>query len=384
MHILLLPSWYKTPENPGSGIFFFEQANALSLLGHQVSIVYYENRGLRHFSFNKLRNNHFQIVENKNHNVLEFCMKGWNPLAQIKLGRILWKYLLYKTILNYIKKYGIPDIIHLHSIFWAGSVAQRISKEKGIPYFITEHSSLWYSPKIYKYKKEITPILTNATKIFAVSSSLKKYMNIIIPNIDIIIIFNFINIDYFFSTQKNSLKKNNFTFFSLGNLIETKGFDILLKAFSLAFSERENIKLRIGGIGKLENKLKELSHSLNIDNQVTFLGFLTKKEVCKEMNNSNAFILLSKFETFGIVYAEAMACGKPVIATKCGGPEDFITSECGYLINSENVNEAAKAMISIEQNINHFNKEKIRDYVEEKLSSSKLAKKLELYYANKI
>jgi len=382
MHILILPSWYRTPEIPNSGIFFFEQAVALASHGHQVSLVYYENRSIKKISLSKLSQNHFQIVEELNKGVLEFSMKGWNPLAQTKIGRYLWEILLYKTVLKYIAKHGKPDLIHVHSIFWSGNIARKIKQKKNIPYFVTEHSSFWNSPFIFKYRKYSKHILEEANRVFAVSYHLSKRMTSVVNSLKIEIVPNFLDVDFYSSFEGKTMSTDKFVFFSLGNLITGKGFDILLRAFSREFKAKKDIELRIGGIGILELDLKKMACDLGIESQVIFLGLLNKEAVRNEMVNSDAFILLSRGETFGMVYAEAMACGKPVIATRCGGPEDFVTPECGYLVNDEN--EAVFAMAELIQNRNKFDSNKIKKYANHKFSANKLVLKLEHYYAENL
>ena len=68
-------------------------------------------------------------------------------------------------------------------------------------------------------------------------------------------------------------------------------------------------------------------------------------EVSSILAHADIFVLASRKETFGIVYVEAMAKGLPVIATKCGGPEEFVNKENGILVPVDNVEELSKAML---------------------------------------
>ena len=70
--------------------------------------------------------------------------------------------------------------------------------------------------------------------------------------------------------------------------------------------------------------LKNLIIELGIEKCVEFTGKLSREEMLPKLSYSNVFVLPSNSETFGVVYIEAMALGLPVIATKCGGPEDFL------------------------------------------------------------
>ena len=74
------------------------------------------------------------------------------------------------------------------------------------------------------------------------------------------------------------------------------------------------------------------------------------------MMECDSFILASRFETFGIVYIEAMNYGKPVIATKTGGPDTFLNEKCGILVENENIEEIKKAMIKMKDTYDEYDK----------------------------
>ena len=99
---------------------------------------------------------------------------------------------------------------------------------------------------------------------------------------------------------------------AVGRLSKEKGFEYLLKAFSL-LKERSNARLVILGEGKEEANLKKLRKELGIDKQVLFLGF--KDNPYKYMKRSTIYVLSSLYEAFPMVLLEAMACGIPVIST---------------------------------------------------------------------
>jgi len=133
---------------------------------------------------------------------------------------------------------------------------------------------------------------------------------------------------------------------SVGRLSKEKGFEYLLKAFSL-LKERSNARLVILGEGKEEANLKKLSKELGIDKQVLFLGF--KDNPYKYMKRSTIFVFPSLYESFGIAMVEAMACGIPVIATKSyEGIEDIIEHEKnGLLIPVADENSLAESMFRL-------------------------------------
>ena len=98
------------------------------------------------------------------------------------------------------------------------------------------------------------------------------------------------------------------------------------------------------------------------------------------MQKCDIFVLSSKIETFGVVLIEAMACGKPVVATKCGGPESIVVNtELGELV--ENSEDAfVQGLETVINGIERYDNEKIRDYVVANFSPEVLADKLTEIY----
>lgn len=138
---------------------------------------------------------------------------------------------------------------------------------------------------------------------------------------------------------------------SVSSLIKTKGIDINLKAISELVKKYPDIKYYIIGSGEEEGYLKRLTEELKIENNVVFLGRLPHREVMKYMSKVSVFVLPSWVEGFGIVYIEAMAHSKPVIAVRGEGIEDVITDgENGFLVGSKNVDDVVKVLSFILDN----------------------------------
>ena len=138
-------------------------------------------------------------------------------------------------------------------------------------------------------------------------------------------------------------------FISAASINYGKGFDILIRAYAEVIQTRPDIHLTIMGDGPELNAIRSLAAELKLDEgdsagMVTFTGPFVRSEFAEALNHSDVFVLASRSETFGIVYAEALAAGVPVIATKCGGPEDFIDETNGILIPVEDVEALATAM----------------------------------------
>lgn len=142
------------------------------------------------------------------------------------------------------------------------------------------------------------------------------------------------------------------------------------------------MRLKIGGDGPLRKQLESKAKDLEIERQVIFTGLLSREKVLREMKNCDVFVLSSTFETFGVVLIEALACGKPVVATKCGGPEDIVNSTNGYLVPKKNVRALGNAMEDICLNIDKFDPYQIRKDCLLRFGEDTFVARLKSIYAN--
>ena len=374
MHVMFIPSWYHNKRNPVHGSFFKEQAIALKERGIKITIAYNEIWPLTlAFKVKEKIGLNYSVEEGlKTYRYKNFNYLPKNPMMFKVFNRRLEK--LYKEV---VKKEGKVDLIHCQSSFWAGISANYISKKYNIPLIITEHSSLEKAIYIKEsYKPLIKESYLEADELIAVGNGLKKEISKFCGRKDIKVIHNLIPIENFYISKN---KNKNFTFFSLAFLEGEKGMDTLIRSYAKYLKET-NSKLLIGGDGSQKDFLIKLCEELEIKNQVEFLGALSRKEVSHYMSICDSFVLASRYETFGVVYIEALASGKPIIGTYNGGAEDIINSKNGLIVKVDDVDELGNAMKYIMENSNFYNAEDIRIDCIEKFSKEKITNEiLEIY-----
>lgn len=372
MHVMFIPSWYDNNRNKVHGSFFREQANKLQENGVKVTVAYNEiwpltlmgkikeksclsfkvEKGLRTYRY-------------KNYN---FIPK--NPLMFKVFDKRMEK--LYKEI---TKREGKIDIIHAQSSLWGGISASYVAKKYNIPLVITEHSSVERGVYVKKsYYKRIIESYKSSNKVIAVGNGLKKEIEKLSGRNDIEVIGNLVDLSLF-DIRDIKRESNEFIFFSVAFLEGEKGFDTLIKAFAEKYKNK-NAKLVVGGDGSQMEWLKGIAKSENVEDQVVFTGALSREEVANWMNKCNAFVLPSRYETFGVVYIEALASGKPVIGTFNGGAEDIVTKEVGILVEIDNVKALSEAMEYIEQNHKKYEPRALRKYCTEKFSANVIINKI--------
>ena len=379
MHILIIPSWYPTKNNSLSGIFFKEQAEALSKEKNmQVGCITINESSPRYiFNDNKCFDFFNQNINGVDTISLLYPisnrMKRLRELVRLNVFKILFK--------KYIHNYGKPDLIHLHS-FMHGNMAIWLKNEFKIPYVVTEHSS-GFAREIYNKSelKYAENIFLNSSYNLSVSGEfanlLKKKFNILfdyVPN----------SIDTSFFTLKNSLQSTKkFNFVNIAFLNENKNQKLLIKAFDKAFKENLDVNLTIIGDGPEYLSLSNLIKNLKLENQVKLYGRANRDEIRNLLHDSDAFVLSSKYETFGVVLIEAMSCGLPVVSTKCGGPESIVTSEeLGVLVQNDDIDALMNGMMKIYHG--SYDKDIIRQHIVDEFSSYSISKKLIKIYGDLI
>ena len=355
MHIMFIPSWYSNVRNKVHGSFFKEQALELQKAGVEVTVAYnevwpltmlgkiHEEKGLKYNVEDGLKTYRY-----KNYNYIPK-----NPLMFKVFNKRMEK--LYKEI---VKKEGAIDIIHAQSSLWGGISAAYIAEKYNIPLVITEHSSVERGPYVKKsYIPFICDSYKKAQKVITVGNGLKNEIESLSGRQDIEVIGNLVDLSKF--TIKKRIKNEKFIFFSLAFLEGEKGFDTLIKSFAKKFKDKEAV-LYIGGDGSQRSWLEALIVENGVKDQIIFLGALSRDDVSKWMNKCDCFVLPSRYETFGVVYIEALASGRPVIGALNGGAEDIINNLNGYLIPIDDIDILAEKMIEVYDNIESYDEEEIR------------------------
>lgn len=371
MKVFVISRGVPSEKYPLYGIFEFDQARALAESGVDTSMLVIDFRS----NVYKRKYGLFSY-ERDGVKVFELSL----PLGVYRRALPILQSLLLFLYKKAVKKVGKPDVIHAH-FYSIAAIASVIKRKKKIPFLITEHSS-----KLNKETNLISALdkrlaikaYSNADSIIAVSKSLSLNLK---NNFgcDSVVINNIVDTRNFKYVEHTN--NQGFVFLSVGNLIPLKGFDILIKAFHKAFANEKDVFLHIAGDGPERDNLQNIINQYGIDNKVKLLGQKTRPELYDLMKKASAFVLASRSETFGLVYIEAMLSGLPVIATSCGGPEEFVNDDNGILISVDDIDSLAEALIIMRQNISKYNREKISRECNERFSPQSIANEIVRRYS---
>ena len=258
------------------------------------------------------------------------------------------------------------DLIHSHKLTFEGFLGYRLAKKFNKKLFISlRQTDFW----VLKYRKDLLRlcrnILTYSSTVFYIAPYMKNslinlfgaayYKNVLEHKL--IYLPNILNLSRF-QLELSLEHKNLLTIVWLNKkAIERKNLYRLFLAIKKL--NDKNIILDIIGQGDYAEQVKRWVKDLGIESQINFLGFINNEEISKYLNRSKAFVLPSHSETFGVVYAEALLCGAPILYTKDTG-FDGIFEGVGVAVNSHSVDSIANGIKDIIEK-NEFYRANIRE-----------------------
>jgi glycosyltransferase involved in cell wall biosynthesis len=353
MHVLVIPSGYPSAENPVRGIFYRDQVCALARAGARVGVAYPDLRSLRTFKPTALVANHFQVETALNEQMITITWNGWN----IPPGRLLLKRLFVQQTSHlveiYLSRYGRPDVLHAHGAVWGGVAASTVAARHAIPYVITEHSSAVGRGLLSsRSARDVAQCYADAAAILTVSHKLGHDMGQYLKGRRYTVVPNVVD-TAFFTPPPIPRQSRSWTLLAVASLLPSKGVSTLILAFA-KYLRGPNVMLRIGGEGPERKSLECLAQKLGVGDRVQFLGRLTREQVRTAMWQANAFVIASRYETFGVVAIEALATGLPVVATRCGGTPELLPPETTVLANPDDVESLGRAMLQVLESRRRF------------------------------
>ena len=174
-------------------------------------------------------------------------------------------------------------------------------------------------------------------------------MKLGVPANHVQVIYNAVNVKEFMPTPSRIEEiQNRFRVLFIGRLATEKGIDDLLYAIQESKHQIPNLTLTIVGEGDQHKNLIDLTKKLELDQQVTFVGF--RKDIPDIVKQCDVLVLPStRRETFGIVMIEALATVKPVIATTTGGLTEIV-DRYGWLVPPHRPSAIAEALVDVYHN----------------------------------
>ncbi|HEU5165420.1 MAG TPA: glycosyltransferase family 4 protein [Chitinophagaceae bacterium] len=375
-HILYLPSWFPTRRNPYPGDFIKRHAESASLF-NRITIFY--------TAIDETIKEPELVEERINENLFVYIY--YYPSLKGILSPVIngvKRFSALRKMYNKIFADSSPDLVHVHVAFPAGLFALYLKKRKGLEYIISEHDGI-YMPGYDNYhvpgqfeKKMVPVIYSNAKKIHAVSKSLSDaLLDIKLTDTKPIVIPNVVNTDVFKYHEKE--RGNKFGFIHISSLINQKNPEGMLQALSLVKKERNDFVLKI--LGPAKDKFKKMVKDLSLEKEVIFMGEIPYADVAKQINNSDAMVHFTRYETFGCVIAESLCCGVPIIVSDLDVTRELVTDGIsGLLVAESNVQDLVQKILYFMKNRFQINSKQVAEDNQQKFNYQRIGKMFDDMY----
>ena len=373
MKILFLPAWYPEKDKTVGGIFIREHARAVSCY-NEVVVLYIEkvppdvSPGLIGLTS--------ELVED-GIRTIRVCYRGI-PLPAFICPRHIIS--VYRGLARLIRDGWPPDIIHAH-VYSAGFSAILMKMIFNIPVVLSEHLSDFIKNTLKPaaiIKARLA--LNQANIVLPVSSHLTEAIKRYHMGRRFRVIPNAVNTELFYPPADGEEPGKKKILF-VGLLKPVKRIDSLLAAISILTRKRRDFVLDVVGDGPGRREYEKMTGSLGLEKFVRFHGLKTKEDVARIMRGSSFLVHPSLVETFGVTSIEAMACGKPVVATDLPVFREKINKARGILVPGGDDAALAEAIDTMLDRYQYYDPGEITEYARRNYSYKIIGSKLnEIYH----
>ena len=265
--------------------------------------------------------------------------------GKIAFARFVWNY--FRAARRAAKQFR-PDIIHAHWWLPGGLVGALVSKLTHTPLVLTTHGTDVEQLRKTRWAKPLARFAFGQARVTTCGSNYLRARLIELDAADakrVQVIPMPVNPLFVNAKPQRKIQNSKFEILTVARLTKQKNIDVLIEALSILRARGVDAHLQIVGDGDQRDVLQNKTRDLRLDACVAFLGARAQTELPDLYARCDAFVLPSVREGMGLVLAEALLCGAPVIATNSGGVTDIVMeNETGLLFPERDVNALADAL----------------------------------------
>jgi glycosyltransferase involved in cell wall biosynthesis/SAM-dependent methyltransferase len=393
--VLVLSHMFPHPDQPSSGPFVHEQVKALrEEVGVDARVLV--GRPFWMNSRRPLRLWRSEQCYRRFHKMCDWWDLNGVPVRYVPY-RILPPWGIHGWLYTQAMMRGIKqlfaefpfDLIHAHTGYLDGSAGRAIARQFRRPMIVTEHTgpfTILMNDKLVQ--RSTLRSLDQSKKVIAVScaqrDAVRSHWD---RGVDgrVMVVPNMVDTELFHPPFQWKPDPAAPRILFVGYFVPIKGLPVLLDAFKLIRKELPGATLTLAGGGENATQEEELKRDLErhgLDQHVRVLGHQPREEIARLMREEcDMLVLSSHSETFGCVVIEALASGKPVVSTRCGGPEDVLTEEwLGRLCPPGKADELAAAILDVAKRIREFDPAYIREAAELRFGHRSVALRIREVY----
>jgi glycosyltransferase involved in cell wall biosynthesis len=279
------------------------------------------------------------------------------------------------------------QLIHAHFVYPDGVAAARLARRFRVPLVITEHAA-WrpWLDNFPRVRRQALRTFEQCAFLMTVSRAHRDSIAHFTGDSPKLRVIPNVVDDGVFGLAPGGAGWVQRRILFVGQMRHVKGVDVLLRALRVLRERDRDVQLAIAGESLYEGwrrdqeAFRRLVVDLQLNDRVHFLGGKEPAEVAREMQRSALLVLPSRRESFGVVLAEALACGVPVVATRCGGPEDIVTDEVGVLVPPEDPEAIARGIEKVLDQRQSYDPIHLHRYSVERFGSAAVGGQLVLVY----
>jgi glycosyltransferase involved in cell wall biosynthesis len=242
------------------------------------------------------------------------------------------------------------DLIHVMTPDPSAMVMIQAGHDAGIPVIYQELGIPYHPPDFESYYEQFTSVLPLCAEIAALSPRLIEHCREKLPAPGPLSILPIMSDEFVNGRKPHHPAPGKITFGFAARMEELKGPMVLMEAFAVAHQQCENICLNIAGDGSQRQKIAARAKALDVASRYRYHGVYTHPEECRAfMESLDVFVMPSFTEGTPNSIVEAMACGKPIIASEVGGIPDMIGGGSGILVPPGDMRALAEAMLRLAQ-----------------------------------
>ena len=243
------------------------------------------------------------------------------------------------------------DLIHVMTPDPSAMVMIKAAHDVGIPVIYQELGIPYHPPDFEVYYEQFTSVLPLCSEVVALSPKLIEHCREKLPAPGALSILPIMSDEFVNGRKPHQPAPDRITFGFAARMEELKGPMVLMEAFAVAHRQCDNICLNIAGDGSQRQKIAARAKALDVASRYRYHGVYTHPEECRAfMESLDVFVMPSFTEGTPNSIVEAMACGKPIIASEVGGIPDMLGDESGILVPPGDMKALAEAMLCLAQN----------------------------------
>jgi len=297
---------------------------------------------------------------------------------------------LWRFYLNALERAPVdaPDLIHAHWAYPEGRAALEFGSKRRIPVIITAHGSdvrVWPHLKP-RWREPTATALRGADAVIAVSQDLReRVLEFGAAPGKVHVITNGVDCSRFTPSTTSPERSDTgaWRVLFVGRFVREKGIGVLLDAVAKLIRRGQRIHLTlIGGNPHARDArpFQARAESLGIGDHVRFLDEVRWETLPEHLRAADVFVLPSYSEGMPLVLLEAMACGLPLVATRCGGPEELIDDQVGLLVDAGDVDGLSDALARMLADYGRYDRGQIRRRAVERYDHARIGARVAAVY----